>query len=66
MKALMSKETIQKMTWMTYGSELYSNLGSSIPKEYGGSGAPLDEVARKPKYDGGPAEGDGSEKPSSP
>ena len=50
MKALLSKDSIQSMTWMTYGSELHKYLGTDIPKEYGGTGAPLAETAITPKY----------------
>ncbi|TKA63062.1 hypothetical protein B0A55_10186 [Friedmanniomyces simplex] len=45
MKALMSKETVQKMTWMTYGSSLQQYLGDGVPEEYGGIGPPLSESA---------------------
>ncbi|KAF2167660.1 hypothetical protein M409DRAFT_65798 [Zasmidium cellare ATCC 36951] len=55
MKALMSKDSIQTMTWMTYGSELHKYLGSEVPKEYGGSGAPLAEHALTPNYGAGAA-----------
>jgi hypothetical protein len=57
MKALMSKDSIQKMTWMTYGSELHKYLGPDIAKEYGGSGPALTEVAKTPKYGAAGAEG---------
>ncbi|KXT05542.1 hypothetical protein AC578_3688 [Pseudocercospora eumusae] len=50
MKALLSKDSIQSMTWMTYGSELYKYLGKEVPKEYGGSGPALREIAVTPKY----------------
>ena len=51
MKALMSKDTIQKMTWMTYGNQLVQYLGNEVPKEYGGSGPSLEENAETVKYD---------------
>lgn len=51
MKALMSKDTIQKMTWMTYGNQLVQYLGDEAPKEYGGSGPSLDGNAETVKYD---------------
>lgn len=60
MKALMSKDSIQTMTWMTYGSELHKYLGNEVPKEYGGSGEPLAEHALTPNY------GAGSVKPAEP
>jgi hypothetical protein len=53
MKALMSKDSIQKMTWMTYGSELHKYLGPDVAGEYGGEGPALVEVAKTPKYAGG-------------
>lgn len=52
MKALMSKDSVQKMTWTTYGNQLSHYLGDSIPKEYGGSGPPLAKTAMTVKYDG--------------
>lgn len=50
MKAVTSKDTIQKMTWMTYGSELHKNLGDAVPKEYGGSGKSLEDSGTATKY----------------
>ncbi|EME41356.1 hypothetical protein DOTSEDRAFT_73691 [Dothistroma septosporum NZE10] len=50
MKMLMSKDSIQTMTWMTYGNQLCHYLGPDIPKEYGGTGAPLVETAITPNY----------------
>ncbi|SMQ48986.1 unnamed protein product [Zymoseptoria tritici ST99CH_3D7] len=50
MKALMSKDSIQRMTWMTYGSELHTCLGKDLPSQYGGSGPALEETALTPKY----------------
>jgi hypothetical protein len=54
MKALMSKDSIQKMTWMTYGSELHKYLGPAVAKEYGGNGPDLKTVSKTPRY-GDPA-----------
>lgn len=51
MKALMSKDSIQKMTWLTYGNTLHTYLGEDIPTEYGGKGVPLKEKALTVKYD---------------
>jgi phosphatidylinositol transfer protein SFH5 len=62
MKALMSKDSIQKMTWMTYGNTLNQYLGDDVPKEYGGSGAPLAETALTVKY----GEADRTEKKEAP
>lgn len=50
MKSLMSKDSIQKMTWLTYGNTLNTYLSDDIPKEYGGTGAPLQNRALTPKY----------------
>lgn len=58
MKSLISKDTFQKMTWITYGNTLHTYLGTDIPKEYGGTGGPLMEKALTPKYDSSPAEVD--------
>jgi phosphatidylinositol transfer protein SFH5 len=33
MKALMSKDSIQKMTWLTYGNQLHTYIGGDVPKE---------------------------------
>lgn len=52
MKALMSSDSIQSMTWLTYGSELHNYLGSDIPSDYGGKGAPLKEIGLEPNYGG--------------
>lgn len=52
MKLFMAKETIAKMEWMSYGSELHKHLGNSVPKEYGGSGPELSVSGETPKYDG--------------
>jgi hypothetical protein len=45
MKALMSKDSIQKMLWTSYGNTLNHYLGMSVPKEYGGAGAALESAA---------------------
>lgn len=52
MKGLMSKDSVRKMTWMSYGSELVNYLGPEVPKEYGGNGKALEEVGLTPKYQG--------------
>lgn len=51
MKAIMSKDSIQKMTWLTYGNTLHTYIGTDIPKEYGGTSASLKEKGLTPKYD---------------
>lgn len=55
MKMVVSKDTFQKMTWMTYGTQLSQYLGDDIPKEYGGNGPPLATTAITVKYDSGVA-----------
>lgn len=52
MKLFMAKDTIAKMEWMSYGSELHKHLGNSVPKGYGGSGPELSVSSETPKYDG--------------
>jgi hypothetical protein len=51
MKALMSKDSIQKMTWTSYGNTLDQYLGKDVPKEYGGNGSALEGSAWTVKYD---------------
>lgn len=51
MKMLMSADSVRKMTWMTYGSELHAYLGDAVPKEYGGTGPSLAESAMTVSYD---------------
>jgi hypothetical protein len=51
MKALMSKDSIQKMLWTSYGNTLNQYLGTSVPKEYGGAGPALDGSAWTVKFD---------------
>lgn len=51
MKALMSKDSIQKMTWTSYGNTLDQYLGKDVPKEYGGNGPALEGSAWTVKYD---------------
>lgn len=55
MKALMSKDSIQKMLWTSYGNTLHQYLGTDVPKEYGGSGPALEDSAWAVKYEGGTA-----------
>ena len=50
MKAIMSKDSIQKMTWLTYGNTLHTYIGNDIPKEYGGTSVSLKEKGLTPKY----------------
>lgn len=51
MQLFMAKETIAKMKWMSYGSELHKDLGSSVGSVYGGSGPELGVAGQTPKYD---------------
>lgn len=66
MKMVVSKDTFQKMTWMTYGSQLNQYLGDDIPKEYGGNGPPLTTNAMTVKYDSGVAAQDMAEEDKAP
>ncbi len=50
MKALVSKDSIQKMTWLTYGNLLCAYVGDDVPKLYGGNSASLTEKALTPNY----------------
>jgi hypothetical protein len=50
MKALMSKDSIQKMLWTSYGNTLNQYLGMNVPKEYGGAGAALEGSAWTVKF----------------
>jgi len=49
MTVFMAKETVAKMQWMSYGSELHKSLGSSVPKVYGGTGPDLKDSGLAPK-----------------
>jgi hypothetical protein len=51
MKALMSKDSIQKMTWTSYGNTLDQYLGKDVPEEYGGNGPALEGSAWTVKFD---------------
>jgi hypothetical protein len=44
MKLIVAKETVKKMTVLSYGNQLASELGQGIPSEYGGTSASLKEV----------------------
>jgi hypothetical protein len=44
MKLIVAKETVKKMTVLSYGNQLASELGQGIPNEYGGTSASLKEV----------------------
>lgn len=50
MQIFMAKETVAKMKWMSYGTELHKDLGSSVPKAYGGKGADLATAGRSLKH----------------
>lgn len=52
MKMVMSKATVQKMTWTSYGEQLAQSLGDGIPKEYGGKGPSLEESGMTVRYEG--------------
>lgn len=64
MKSLVSKDSIQKMTWLTEGKGLAGYLGEEVPGEYGGKGGGLAESGLTVKYGGVPKrwEGRGGER----
>lgn len=43
-KLFIAKETVKKFTVLSYGNQLATELGQSIPKEYGGTKNALAEV----------------------
>lgn len=49
MKMVLPAETVAKMKWMSYGSELYKDLGRGVARVYGGEGPDLEEGIT-PKY----------------
>ena len=51
MKLVMSKETAQKLTVVTYGKDLAAELGQNVPEAYGGKGPDLNASSRTPKLD---------------
>ena len=50
MRMVLPAQTVEKMKWMSYGSELYKDLGKGVAKVYGGEGPDL-ESGMTPKYD---------------
>lgn len=62
MRALMSKDSIQKMIWTSYGNTMDQYLGKDVPKEYGGSGSALEGSAWTVKFDDGLAAPTATEK----
>ena len=56
-KLVLSKETIQKFTVLTYGKELAGELGDSVPEEYGGKGGNLDGIGETLKLEDEPKVG---------
>ena len=50
MKALMSIDSIQKTTWLTYGNTLHTYIGQDVPKPYGGNAASLEERGITTKF----------------
>ena len=43
-KAIVSKETANKFTMLSYGNQLVGELGKGLPKEYGGEKGDLKEI----------------------
>lgn len=52
MKLFVAKETVKKFTVLSYGNQLADELGSGVPKEYGGDNGSLEEVGEGMKLDG--------------
>lgn len=50
MKAVLSKDSIQRMTWITYGNQLNTYISDDVPKVYGGNAAPLAEKGITTRY----------------
>lgn len=46
-KMVVAKETAKKFTVLSYGNQLTTELGPSIPTVYGGQTGELEEVAEK-------------------
>ncbi|KAF2203410.1 CRAL/TRIO domain-containing protein [Delitschia confertaspora ATCC 74209] len=44
MKFVVAKETVKKFTVLSYGEQLATELGSGVPKEYGGSAGELGDI----------------------
>lgn len=44
MKLILAKETVKKFTVMSYPNQLATELGTSVPKEYGGTAEPLKAI----------------------
>lgn len=53
MQVFMSKDTVAKMQWMSYGNTLHTYLGQSVPKAYGGNGSDLEVAGITPRYGDG-------------
>lgn len=51
MTVFMSKATASKLKAITYGKDLVLELGSSVPKVYGGKGVDLSETAETLKLE---------------
>lgn len=52
MKLVMSKDTAQKLTVVTYGKDLATELGQSVPEAYGGKGSDLTASSQTPNLTG--------------
>ncbi|KAI9699532.1 MAG: Non-classical phosphatidylinositol transfer protein (PITP) [Bogoriella megaspora] len=60
LKLVLSKETVQKFTVLTYGKDLAGELGQGVPEEYGGKGGSLQSIGQTMKTEG-PSEAVGGE-----
>lgn len=52
MKLIMSKETVKKFTVMSYPKQLATELGSSLPTEYGGKAESLQAIGETLSLEG--------------
>ncbi|KAL9081049.1 MAG: hypothetical protein Q9157_000365 [Trypethelium eluteriae] len=51
-RLVLSKETIQKFTVLTYGKDLAGELGNGVPEEYGGKAGSLDSMGETLRVEG--------------
>ncbi|KAL4161274.1 Non-classical phosphatidylinositol transfer protein (PITP) [Phytophthora ramorum] len=49
-KLFLSAETVRKFTVLSYGEQLYTELGDGVPEVYGGKSAPLDTIGEQTLY----------------
>ncbi|KAI9661176.1 MAG: Non-classical phosphatidylinositol transfer protein (PITP) [Bathelium mastoideum] len=56
-RLVLSKETVQKFTVLTFGKDLAGELGENVPEQYGGNGGRLESVGETLKVEGGVEKG---------